>query len=489
MAASGNLDRIYIGGDWVTPDSSDRIEVISPVTEEPIASVPAGSRADVDAAVAAARRAFDEGPWPHLELSERMACLARLKDIFERRAEEIAQTITAEMGSPITASRTQQVPIPIMMMEAQLDLAPQLAWRELRQSKTGNGLVLRKPKGVVVAIVPWNAPLMVTLAKIGPALLAGCTVILKPAPESPLSAYLLAEMIDEAGFPPGSFNMLCADRAESEYLALHPGVNKVSFTGSTIAGQTLARGCGDLLRPITLELGGKSAAVLLEDADVGAAIEALRVGSFRNSGQICSLKTRIVVSKRQEAEALERLEALVASMPVGDPLDETTQIGPMVSQRQRDRVAGYIDTGLKDGARLICGGPGRPEGLNRGWFVRPTILAGVEPGATVAQEEIFGPVLSVITYDTEDEAIAIANNSQYGLNGSVFTADTARGVAIAERIKSGVVEVNGAGCGFHCPIGGVKASGIGREHGREGFDPYVEIRTIGLPKEYADSLA
>ncbi|APX24984.1 MULTISPECIES: aldehyde dehydrogenase [Salipiger] len=489
MASSGTFDTIFIDGDWVPAKGSDRIEVISPATEAPIASVPAGSRDDVDAAVAAARRAFDEGPWPKAPLEERMACLAKLKTIFERRAEEIAQAITAEMGSPITASRTQQVPIPIMMMEAQLDLAPQIAWTELRQSKTGNGLVTRRPKGVVVAIVPWNAPLMVTLAKIGPALLAGCTVILKPAPESPLSAYLLAEMIQEAGFPPGTFNMLCADRAESEYLALHPGVDKVSFTGSTVAGRTLAKGCGELLRPITLELGGKSAAVLLEDADIGAAIDALRVGSFRNSGQICSLKTRIVVPRAKEAEVLERLEALVASMPVGDPLDEATEIGPMVSQRQRDRVEGYIDLGVKEGARLVCGGTGRPEGLDRGWFVRPTILGGVDPDARVAQEEIFGPVLSVIPYDTEEQAIAVANNSSYGLNGSVFTADTARGVEIAQRIKSGVVEVNGGGCGFHCPIGGVKASGIGREHGREGFDPYVEIRTIGLPKDYADSLA
>ena len=489
MSKDDNRNTLFIGGAWVPPHASERMELISPLTERVIARVPKGSRQDVDAAVAAARHAFDNGPWPRMPVGERIEAIARLRAVFARRQEEMAQAITAEMGSPITQSRTIQSTVPLMMMDEHSAIAQNVVkWSELRRSKSGNALVRRQPKGVAALITPWNAPMMTVVQKLGPALLAGCTVVLKPASLAPLSAYLLAEFVEEAGFPAGVVNVITCDRAEAEYLALHPGVNKVTFTGSSSAGRHLAAKCGELLRPITLELGGKSAGVILDDADIPAAVEALRMLSFRNSGQICTLKTRVLVSKEREAEVVEALARMVASMPVGDPLDEKTHIGPMVSAKQRDNVARYIDIGLQEGAKLQVGGPGRPQGLARGWFVRPTLFSGVDPNSRLAQEEIFGPVLSVIAYEDEDDAVAIANNSVYGLSGSVFSKDVARAIAVADRIKTGVLEINGSPFGFHAPFGGVKESGMGRESGWEGFEPYVELKSIGVPKDYADGL-
>jgi len=479
---------LFIGGGFVPAHSAKTITIVSPFTEHPIAEVPAASRADVDAAVGAARRAFDVGPWPGMSPGQRIEIVLRLKAAMERRQEELASIITREMGSPISQSRTIQARVPLDMLEAHTDIAGTYPWREVRQSRMGNSLVLRQPKGVVAMIVPWNAPMMATITKLGPALLSGCTVVLKPAPETALSAYLLAELAIEAGLPEGVLNIVPADREESEYLALHPGVDKVSFTGSTIAGQTLARKCGELLRPITLELGGKSAGVFLEDADVAAAVQTLRLGSFRNSGQICSLKTRIVVAKKLEADVLDALAAMIDTMQVGDPEDPNTFIGPMVSARQRDRVAHYIDIGIDEGARVVRGGAGRPQGLDQGWFVRPTLFSGVDPNSRIAREEVFGPVLTVSTYESEAEALAIANNSDYGLSGAVFSRDIERAIGFAERMQTGVVELNGAGAGPYAPFGGVKQSGLGREGGREGFDPYVEIKSIGLPPGFEEAL-
>ena len=489
MVWQGQKDSLYIGGRWVAPSSGERIWVISPFTEQEIASVAAAAPGDVDKAVALARQAFDYGPWPRLPMEERIAVVARLREVLALRRDELAQVITDEMGSPITASKTQQAQIPILMLEAFMDIAREMPLTQLRQSASGNGLVIRQPKGVVAAIVPWNAPMMTIMMKLGPALLTGCCVIVKTAPETALSGNMLGEMLTEAGVPEGVVSVLPADRETSEYLALHPGVDKVTFTGSTLAGRHLASRCGALIRPITLELGGKSAALILDDADVPAAVEALRVGSFRNSGQVCSLKTRVLVSKRRKAEVVEAFSALLDTMPVGDPNDPATQIGPMVSKRQMERVSGYIDKGISEGARLVKGGPGRPAGLNHGWFVRPTVFADVDPDSTIAQEEIFGPVLAISTYEDEDRAVAIANNSVYGLNGSVFSADIERAIGLARRVKTGVVEINGGGVGFRSPIGGVKQSGIGREAGPEGFDPYIEYKAIGLPKAYVDALA
>jgi aldehyde dehydrogenase (NAD+) len=480
-------DTMFIGGQWVPPATHDRINVVSPRSEKVIASVPSGSREDVDRAVAAARQALETGPWPAMTLDGRMSVLRRLRELLVEHSEELAQLITNEMGCPITQSRNIQVVNPVRILSAYLDAAATYPFRTVRHSEAGQALVTRGPVGVVAAVVPWNVPASLTMQKVVPALLTGCTVVLKPAPETPLDAYFIARLLTEAGVPPGVVNVIPADRAVSEYLVSHPGVSKVTFTGSSAAGRRIAELCGHDLRRVTLELGGKSAAVILDDADLDAAVSSLRLGSFRNNGQICSLKTRLVVPAAREPQFLDRLSALVDSMPVGDPRDEATQIGPLVSARQRDRVEGYISSGRSEGARLVRGG-GRPASLDRGWFVEPAVFADVDPGATIAQEEIFGPVVAVIPYKTEEEAITIANNSRYGLNGSVFTTDIERGLRVARLIQTGTVELNGSPAGFQAPMGGVKSSGLGREFGPEGLDLFVELKSIGLPKEVADSL-
>ncbi len=475
-----------IGGEDIAPATDSRMEVVSPLSEEVIATVPAASRQDIDRAVAAARRALHSGPWPKMGLEERLAILRRLRDLVVEHSEEFAQLITAEMGCPITQSRTIQIGNPVRILDAYIDVAETYPFRSVRRSENGQALVLREPVGVVAAVVPWNVPLNLTIAKVTPALIAGCTVVLKPSPETPLDAYLVARLLHKAGCPPGVVNIVPADREASEYLVSHPDVAKVTFTGSSATGRRIAELCGRDLRRVTLELGGKSAAVILDDADLDLTVESLRLGSFRNNGQICTLKTRLVVPAALQDEIVDRLGSLLQSMPVGDPKDEATQIGPLVSARQRERVERYIQLGVSHGARLVIGG-GRPD-TARGWFVEPTVFADVDPDATIAQEEIFGPVVSVIPYESEDQAIAIANNSDYGLNGSVFTTDIERGLGVAKRISSGTIELNGQTAGFHAPMGGIKYSGLGREFGPEGLDAFVELKAIGISKELADSL-
>jgi aldehyde dehydrogenase (NAD+) len=481
-------DSLFIAGDWVPSSSRDRIQVISPFTEDVVAEVPSAARDDVDRAVAAAREAVDHGPWPRMVLAERIEFLRRLSDCLGEQRDLVAGVITEEMGCPISLSLWMQAGVPKAILDTFLELAPEYPFKSVRRAITGNALVTREPIGVVAAVVPWNTPLSATIMKLAPALLAGCTVILKPAPETPLDAYLLGGMLQSVGLPDGVVNIVPADREVSEYLVSHPSVDKVAFTGSTAAGRRVAALCGRDLRRVTLELGGKSAAVILDDADLDAAVESLRLGALRNTGQVCSNKTRIIVSRRQEAELLERLSAMVASMPVGDPRDPATEIGPLVSSRQRERVEGYIEAGRAQGATAVVGG-GRPSGLDRGWFVEPTVFAGVDPRMRIAQEEIFGPVLAVLAYDDEEHAVALANDSDYGLNGAVFSSDPEHGLAIAGRIRTGTVELNGSPAGFHAPMGGVKGSGIGREAGPEGFDAYVELKAVGLPPGLADSLA
>lgn len=488
MIWDGPQDRIFVGGEWRRPKATDSVDVISPFTQMPIARVVSASRADMDEAVAEARAAFEAGPWPRLPLGERMAVLERLSVLLAAEQDQVARLISAEMGCPITLSRSMQAAGPRVLLDSFLELAPRFAFTELRRSSTGNGLVIREPVGVIAAVIPWNAPMLIAMLKLAPALLAGNSVVLKPALETPFDSFLLADLARRAGVPQGVLNVVPADREASEYLCLHPGVDKVSFTGSSAAGRRLATLCGERIRRITLELGGKSAAIVLDDADLAQVVESLRLNSLRNSGQVCSNKTRLVVSRRRQADFLEAYAAMVAAMPVGDPFDPATQIGPLVSSRQRDRVEAYIAKGKAQGARLVLGG-GRPLGLDRGWFVAPTIFADVAPDATIAQEEIFGPVISVLTYEDEDEAVAIANMSVYGLNGSVFSGDVEHAVALAKRIRTGAVEINGAGVGFHSPIGGVKQSGLGREAGLEGFEACIELKSIGLPSSYADQLA
>ncbi len=485
MVAHSRTD-LFIDGAWVRGSGED-LAVISPTTEAEIARVASASTSDVDAAVAAARRAFDHGPWPRLTLSERLDHLAELRRLLVAEVDPLAELITDEMGCPITQSRAIQATKPIDSIDAIFELAETYPFESVRQSKGGAALVTREPVGVVAAIVPWNVPLGIGAQKVIPAIAAGCTVVLKPAPETPLDSLRFAELVRQAGIPAGVVNVIPAQLEGSEHLVRHPGVDKVTFTGSTAAGRRIASLCGNDLRRVTLELGGKSAAIVLDDADLAATVESLRMGAFRNNGQVCTLKTRLLVSSRRKQELIERMEALIHSMPVGDPRLENTQIGPMFSERHRHTVEGYIASGRDQGAKIVVGG-GRPAGIEQGWFVEPTLFDNVTPGMTIAQEEIFGPVVAVLTYTDEADAVRIANDSHYGLNGAVFSTNLDRGLRIARQLRTGVVELNGSPIGMHAPFGGFKRSGIGRENGPEGLDAYTELRSIGLPNELVASL-
>lgn len=470
---------LFIDGVWIH-GSGEGSAVVSPTTEEVIARFSAASVADVDAAALAARRAFDNGPWSLAPLEERIRLVKELRRLLEEEQERAARLMTEEMGCPITQSRAILAGAPLDIVDAYLEVAETFPFREVRRGRTGSALVTREPVGVVAAIAPWNSPLGISVQKVVPALIAGCTVVLKPAPQTALTGFLLAELVERAGFPPGVVNVVAADREASESLVTHRAVDKVTFTGSTAAGRRIASLCGHDLRRVSLELGGKSAAIVLDDADLDLTVEALRMGAFRNSGQVCTLKTRVLVPERRHGELVARLEAMISSMPVGDPRDEKTQIGPMVTEAQLRRVQGYIEAGREQGATLITGG-GRPESIEKGWFVEPTLFADVRPDMLIAREEIFGPVLSVLAYQDEAQAVALANDTTYGLSGAVFTTDVQRGIAVASHLRTGAVEVNGAPIGLGAPFGGFKESGIGRENGPEGLASYTELRSIGLP--------
>lgn len=475
-------DELFIGGGWQTPTSTGRIEVISPHTEATVASVAAAAPADVDLAVTAARTAFDSGPWPRTDPAERIAVLRRLGECYGRRRAEMAEVITTEIGAPTSFAQRAQVALPWSMIDAFCDLAETYPWHEVRPGRYGSDVrVVREPVGVVAAVVPWNMPQFLIVTKLVPALLAGCAVMLKPAPESPLNALLLAEIVEEAGLPPGVVSVLPGDGAIGEYLVAHPGVDKVSFTGSTAAGKAVAAACATDLKRVSLELGGKSAAIVLDDADPVAVATAVRSASLSNSGQICNALTRILVPQSRAAEFTDALVAEVSALVVGDPADPATQMGPLVAQRQKERVTGYVEQGIRDGARVALGGPGMPDGIDRGWYVKPTVFDRADNTMSIAREEIFGPVLTVIAYGTEDEAIRIANDSPYGLAGSVFTADDERGLQIAAAVRTGTLGVNqGYPMDPFAPFGGVKSSGYGRELGPEGIDSYVETKSIAV---------
>ena len=442
------------------------------------------------AAVAAARRAFDEGPWPRTTPAERIAVIERFSALYAARLVEMADLITLEMGAPTSFSQLAQSPAPWMQIEAFLAIAREFAWESTRAGALGAPVVVRhEPVGVVAAIPPWNVPQFTTLSKVVPALLAGCTVVVKPAPETPLDAYLMAELLQEAGVPDGVVNVVAAGREVGEHLVAHPGVDKVAFTGSTAAGRRIGAVCGEHLKRCSLELGGKSAAIVLEDADLDATIEGLRFIGLMNSGQACVAQTRILVPRRREAEIVDALAEAVAAMPVGDPRDPATEIGPMVARRQQERVEGYIALGAQEGARAVVGGTGRPAGLDRGWYVRPTVFAGVDNRMRIAQEEIFGPVLSVIAYEGVEDAVRIANDSAYGLAGTVWTTDVAAGLEVARGVRTGTYGVNTYTMDFAAPFGGFKASGIGREFGPEGLAQYCEAKSIyTAPEALVDGL-
>ena len=486
MTTSLDRDALLIGTTWQAPATDSVIEVISPHSEEVVARVPEGSTADIDAAVAAAREAFDHGPWPRMSPDERIEVVQKLSGLYAAKLDEMATVISTEMGSPISFSTLAQAPAPWMQIEAFLGIAREFPWEDVRPGVLGGEVMVRhEPVGVVAAIPPWNVPQFTVLSKVIPALLTGCTVVVKPAPETPLDTYLLADLLIEAGVPEGVVSIVAGGREVGEHLVRHPGIDKVAFTGSTAAGRKIGAICGEQLKRCSLELGGKSAAIVLDDADLTSVVEGMKFLGVMNSGQACVAQTRILVSRDRHDEVAEALAEGIGSMVVGDPLDPATEIGPMVAKRQQERVSPYIEIGQQEGARLLTGGTDRPDGLDTGWYVRPTVFAGVDNSMRIAREEIFGPVLSVIAYDDVDDAVRIANDSDYGLAGTVWTADRDAGLDVARRVRTGTYGVNTYTMDFAAPFGGFKASGVGREFGPEGLSQYTELKAVYLGESAA----
>ncbi|HVV08136.1 aldehyde dehydrogenase [Amycolatopsis sp.] len=477
-------ERLFLGGDWRTPAGGERIEVVSPATEQRIGHVPAAGKEDVAAAVSYAREAFDHGPWPLADVTERVAIVRALADAIDSRTAEFADVLCAEQGLPRHSLPAGQIAKAVGAYRAYAEIAEAEPWVDTRPGTGGRTLsVGRLPVGVVAAIVPWNAPLFVAAMKLAPALIAGNTVILKPPPETPLHTTLFADAVREAGLPPGVLNILPAGAEAGEQLVRHPGVDKVSFTGSTTVGRQVGAICGAELKRCTLELGGKSAAIVLEDFELSpAGARQLVAGAMVNAGQVCAAQTRILAPRSRYRDLVAAVAETAAALPVGDPLDPATVIGPLISARQRTRVEGYIASGTREGASLVTGGT-RPD-LERGFYVRPTVFVDVTAAMTIAREEIFGPVVAILPYDTEDEAVALANDSDYGLAGAVWTGDVEHGAAVARRVRTGSVSVNSPGAlDIRGPFGGFKQSGFGREGGPEGLAEYTGYQTILLPAQ------
>jgi aldehyde dehydrogenase (NAD+) len=476
-------DKLFIGGKWVEPSTSEVIEVHSPATGELVGKVPAAAPGDVDAACAAARKAFDEGPWPTMSPQGRAAVLGAAVKLMEERADELKFLLGAETGQPAMIVDMMQYGAAMSAFQYFAGAADKFTWQDIRDGIYGQTLVLREPIGVVGAITAWNVPFFLAANKLGPALLAGCTVVLKPAAETPLSVFAMAEMFAEAGLPEGVLSVVPGGPDTGRALTANPAVDKYTFTGSSAVGKEIGKLAAEKLKPCTLELGGKSAAIILEDADLDSTLPMLAFSGVMNSGQACVAQTRILAPRSRYDEIVEKVAGAVAAMPVGLPDDPGATIGPLISEKQRERVEGYIKKGVDEGARLVTGG-GRPEGLDTGWFVQPTVFADVDNSMTIAQEEIFGPVLAVIPYDTEEDAIRIANDSVYGLAGSVFTTNYPRAMEIASKIRTGTYAVNMYAFDPGAPFGGYKNSGIGRENGPEGIEQYVEHKSVLLPFGY-----
>jgi aldehyde dehydrogenase (NAD+) len=470
-----NYDELFIGGRWQRPSTTQRLSVISPHTEEPIGETPQAAPEDVDNAVAAARKAFDDGPWPRLTVGERMEKIEKLAAVYAGEADEMADLITAEMGSPRSFSRLGQASGALAQMHLNIATAREFPWVERRKGLFGEVHLRRAPVGVVGAIVPWNVPQFLIMPKMIPALIAGCTVVVKPAPETPLDAMWLAEMLDELDLPEGVVSIVPGGRATGESLVRHPGVDKISFTGSSATGRHIAALCGAQLKRVSLELGGKSAAIVLDDADIANTVKHLKMASLMNNGQACVAQTRILVSEKRHDALVDALAEMMSGLRVGDPADEATDVGPLVAQRQQQRVQGYIQAGLDEGARIVLGGTDKPH--ERGWYVRPTLFADATNEMKIAREEIFGPVLTVLKYSDEADAVRIANDSEYGLAGSVWTSDVAHGLEIAAEIRAGTYGINMYTLDTTAPFGGFKQSGIGREFGAEGLSEYVELQS------------
>lgn len=468
-------DRVFIGGEWVEPSTSETYGVVSPSTEEVVAHIPWVGAEDVDRAVAAAKAA--QPGWAATSLAERQAVLRRAYHLLAARADEMTALIATEMGSPVSFGRVYQTGLALITLGTVPDLVEQVEWR----TRTGNTDVLRVPRGVVGVITPWNYPLHQLVGKICYSIIVGNTVVAKPSEVAPLDAYLFAELLQQAGLPPGVVNIVTGPGAVvGERIVTHPDVAMVTFTGSTNIGRRLAELAAPRVKPLALELGGKSANIWLDDVDIPKAAPESLFQAFVNTGQTCMALTRLLVPRSRLAEAEETIAAVVPGFPVGDPLDPASVLGPLSSAAQRDKTAAYIKLGEEQGGRLIAGGPGAPEGLDRGFYARPTVFSDVTPSMAIATEEIFGPVLPIIAYDTVDEAIAIANSVDYGLYGGVHSADPERALDVAARMETGGVAINGAAFNPLAPFGGIKQSGHGREYGVWGFDEVTSIKTVTL---------
>ena len=467
---------LYIDGAWTAPSSDGSIPVENPATEEIFATVPEGSEQDVDEAVGAARGAF-EG-WSSTPPEERARLVAALSEHLASNVEETAWCITSEVGTPIRISRRIQAALPV----TDLELGSRYAAEFPSPERVGNSLVVREPVGVVAAITPWNYPLHQITAKLAPALAAGCTVVVKPSELAPLTAFMLCRALDEVGFPPGVVNLVTGyGTVVGEALVSHDQVDAVTFTGSLATGTRVAELASAGIKRVTLELGGKSANVVLDDADLASAVKVGVSNAFLNAGQTCTAWTRLLVPRARHDEAVELAAGYAAAFTPSDPTSDSCRLGPLVSRMQLTRVRDYIARGSADGAELVCGGGEAPADLERGYFVRPTVFANVDPDAVIAQEEIFGPVLCVIPFDTDHDALSIANNSRFGLHGSVWSGDQERALAFARGMRTGQVDVNGAAFNPEAPFGGYKGSGIGREAGRAALDEFLETKAIQLP--------
>jgi aldehyde dehydrogenase (NAD+) len=467
-------DKIYINGAWVPSTGKGTLDVIDSATEEVFATIPEGTAEDVDKAVEAAAAAFPG--WAATSREERAKLLTRIGEALGARTDEIAQVISHEVGMPMTLSGSIQVGLPAGAFADAAQAAENFEWEE----EVGNSLVVREPVGVVGAITPWNYPLYQVVLKVAPSLAAGCTVVLKPSEVAPINAFILADIIDEVGLPPGVFNLVSGvGPVVGEAIAAHPKVDMVSFTGSTRAGRRVMELAAEGIKRVSLELGGKSANILLDDADFAKAVPAGLFGCYMNSGQTCSALTRMLVPRERLAEVEELAVAGTAGFAPGDPFEAGKLIGPLVSAVQRDRVLGYINKGIDEGAKLIVGGAEPPEGLeDKGFFVQPTVFSEVTADMTIAKEEIFGPVLVLMPYDTEEEAVEIANGTPYGLAGAVWSGDPARAERVARQLRTGQVDINGGNFNPQAPFGGYKQSGFGRERGKYGLEEFVETKSM-----------
>jgi betaine-aldehyde dehydrogenase len=477
-AKTYSFDRFFLDGQWLAPSSNDSFDIRSPHDGSAVGSAPIASESDVDRAVEAARRAFDDGPWPRMTVEQRIVALRPFVDAYATRTSEMAALVTSEMGSPATFAEAAHGIGPLVLMEQTLQFAESYGWFERR----GSSALVREPAGVVGIITPWNVPQVTIVAKLLPALVAGCTVVIKPAPETPLDAMLLAGLLAETDLPPGVAAVVPGATAAGRRLVEHHGVDRIAFTGSADVGRSIAATCGQRLARCSLELGGKSAAIVCEDASIERTVAGLRFSSFLNNGQACVAQSRVLAPRSRYDEVAQALADAADGFVIGDPRDTATDIGPLVSGRQRDKVRGYIDVGIAEGAILAAGGTAAIDGLTKGQYVRPTVFRDVDNSMRIAREEIFGPVIVVIPYDGIDDAVRIANDSPYGLGGSVWTKDRKAGLEIARRVRTGMFGINSFAPDFGVPFGGFKASGIGREYGPEAFDEYVEMKSVyGVP--------